>query len=68
MQIVGVEYSKTAAWKPLSIPDSFVVPDNKISVGNGEAKYYVGARNDPDLRTFFGDERFSIKAETKLRL
>ena len=62
VQIAGVEYSKTATWKPLSIPDSFVVRDNKINDGNGEAKYYVGARNDPDLRTFFGDERFSIKA------
>jgi hypothetical protein len=62
VQIAGIEYSRTSAWKPLSIPDSFVVRDNKISGGNGEAKYYVGGRHDPDLRTFFGDEEFSIQA------
>jgi hypothetical protein len=62
VQIAGVEYFKTSSWKALSIPDSFVVRDNKLSSGNGEAKYYVGGRNDPELRIFFGEELFSINA------
>ena len=62
MQIEGVKYARDSIWMPLAVPDSFVVRDNKIEAGHGEAKFYVGSRNDPNLRRFFGDEGFSITA------
>jgi len=60
MEIEGVKYSHDSSWKPLAIPDSFVVRDNKINSGNGEAKYYVGGRSDPKLKIFFGKEGHSF--------
>jgi len=62
VQIAGVEFTIISNWTPLTVPDSFVVRDNKIESGHGEAKYYVGGRSDPNLRIFFGDEGFSFKA------
>ena len=44
----------------ITIADSFVVRQNKIGTGNGEAKLYVGNDND-DTRSFFGNNGFSIK-------
>lgn len=44
----------------VTIADSFVVPDNKIGGGNGEAKLYVGQNNE-ELRKFFGTRPFNIK-------
>lgn len=44
----------------ITIADSFVVRQNKIGTGNGEAKLYVG-NNNADLRSFFGNEGFRIK-------
>ncbi len=48
------------SWGPINIPDSFVVPDNKVLGGNGEAKLYVGVKTDPALRSFFGPPGFSV--------
>ena len=62
MQIRGVEFEKISSWQPLTIPDSFVVPDNKVHSGHGEAKFYVGSKEDPNLRTFFGESNFVITA------
>lgn len=44
----------------ITIADSFVVRQNKIGGGNGEAKLYVGQDND-ELRFFFGNTGFGIK-------
>ncbi len=43
----------------ITIADSFVVRQNKIGYGNGEAKLYVGQNND-ETRDFFGNTGFSI--------
>ena len=44
----------------VTIADSFVVRQNKIGHGNGEAKLYVGQDNET-IRDFFGNNGFSIK-------
>ena len=44
----------------ITIADSFVVRQNKIGGGNGEAKLYVGNDNQ-EIRNFFGDSGFSIR-------
>ena len=59
MIIGGVRYGVKGTWGPLEVPDSFVVRENKIGAGAGEAKYYVGPRQDPDLRRHFGDMFFT---------
>ena len=43
----------------ITISDSFVLRQNKIGTGNGEAKLYVGQEND-NLRDFFGSSGFAI--------
>lgn len=43
----------------ITIADSFVVKQNKIGGGNGEAKLYVGQDNS-ETRGFFGDNGFAI--------
>ena len=42
-----------------TIADSFVVRQNKIGGGNGEAKLYVGNDNN-EIRGFFGSSGFTI--------
>ncbi len=44
----------------IAIADSFVVRQNKIGSGNGEAKLYVG-NESKQLRNFFGNHGFKIK-------
>ncbi len=44
----------------ITIADSFVVRQNKIGGGNGEAKLYVGNENDT-TRSFFGNSGFAIR-------
>lgn len=43
----------------ITIADSFVVRQNKIGGGNGEAKLYVGNENQ-EIRGFFGSTGFAI--------
>lgn len=43
----------------ITIADSFVVRQNKIGGGNGEAKLYIGQDND-ETRNFFGNTGFAI--------
>lgn len=43
----------------ITIADSFVIRQNKIGGGNGEAKLYVGNENE-DMRKFFGKSGFTI--------
>ncbi len=44
----------------ITIADSYVIRQNKIGTGSGEAKLYVGQEN-VKLRNFFGNDRFTIK-------
>ena len=44
----------------VTIADSFVVRENKIGQGNGEAKLYVGQDNK-NIRNFFGSNGFTVK-------
>lgn len=43
----------------ITIADSFVVRQNKIGVGNGEAKLYIG-QDVSETRKFFGNNGFAI--------
>ena len=43
----------------ITIADSFVVRQNKIGGGNGEAKLYIGQDGD-ETRKFFGSNGFAI--------
>ena len=54
MNIDGTEFTVGATWGPLEVADSFVVRENKIGAGAGEAKLYVGSRQDLSLRAYFG--------------
>lgn len=49
----GIVYEVIDAKEKITIADSFVVRQNKIGTGNGEAKLYIGQEN-PDTRGFFG--------------
>ncbi len=55
-QIYQVEDAK----EKITIADSFVVRENKIGSGSGEAKLYIGQDNQ-DTRIFFGNSGFTIK-------
>lgn len=58
---IGKEQFKVLdAKEKITIADSFVVRQNKIGSGNGEAKLYVGNDNK-DVRDFFGQNGFNIK-------
>ena len=59
MNIAGTNYSIGRTWGPVAIPDSFVLPENKIGAGSGEAKLYIGPRNDEKLREHFGAKYFT---------
>lgn len=43
----------------ITIADSFVVRQNKLGTGNGEAKLYVGQESEK-IRDFFGKEGFEV--------
>lgn len=54
------KYKVLDAKEKITIADSFVVRQNKIGSGNGEAKLYVGNDNK-EVREFFGKNGFNIK-------
>lgn len=53
------EFKVIDAKEKITIADSFVVRQNKIGGGNGEAKLYVGNDN-AEVRGFFGNNGFAI--------
>lgn len=59
IQIGKSNFKVVDAKEKITIADSFVVRQNKIGGGNGEAKLYVGNDN-PEIRTFFGNTGFTI--------
>jgi putative restriction endonuclease len=54
------EFEVLDAREKITIADSFVVRSNKIGIGNGEAKLYVGQESQ-ELRAFFGNKGFGVK-------
>lgn len=59
LNIQGSSYKVLDTKEKITIADSFVVRQNKIGGGNGEAKLYVGNDNQ-DIRGFFGTSGFAI--------
>lgn len=57
IQILGQDFEILGFLEDISIADSFVLPQNKIGDGNGEAKLYIGQRDS--LESFFGENGFS---------
>jgi predicted restriction endonuclease len=58
--ILNEIYEVIETKEKVTIADSFVVRQNKIGQGNGEAKLYVGQDNEL-VRDFFGNNGFNIK-------
>lgn len=60
MKILGKEYIIVDTFdKVLTVPDCFVLGKNKLGKGHGEQKFYFA--NKDLMRTFYGDEGFSVK-------
>lgn len=57
--ILNVNYEVLESIEGINIADSFVMPQNKIGEGNGEAKLYIGQRGK-ELRQFWGEDGFSV--------
>lgn len=53
------EYTVEDTKEKITIADSFVVRQNKIGSGNGEAKLYIG-QDTSNTRDFFGSRGFTI--------
>ncbi len=60
INILNEIYQVEDAKEKITIADSFVVRANKIGLGNGEAKLYVGQEND-ETRIFFGGTGFTVR-------
>lgn len=57
--IANQNYKVLETKEKITIADSFVVRQNKIGAGNGEAKLYIGQEGD-ETRNFFGKSGFII--------
>jgi putative restriction endonuclease len=60
LQLLSENFEVQDAKEKITIADSFVVRQNKIGHGHGEAKLYIGNEGE-ELRGFFGDDGFVIK-------
>jgi len=54
-----IDFKVVDTKEKITIADSFVVSNNKIGGGHGEAKLYIGNDNS-EIRTFFGNMGFKI--------
>ncbi len=59
IKLVNQKFKVVDTKEKITIADSFVVRQNKIGGGNGEAKLYIGNDN-AELRQFFGTKGFII--------
>lgn len=59
IKLLNKDFTVLETKEKITIADSFVVRQNKIGGGNGEAKLYVGNENQY-MREFFGNSGFSI--------
>jgi len=60
IQLLNEPFKVLDTKEKITIADSFVVRQNKIGEGNGEAKLYIGQENQ-ETRDFFGIYGFGIK-------
>lgn len=60
IQLLNEPFKVLDTKEKITIADSFVVRQNKIGGGNGEAKLYIGQENQ-ETRDFFGIYGFGIK-------
>ncbi|MFA5235041.1 MAG: hypothetical protein WC390_11640 [Sulfurimonas sp.] len=60
ISLLNKSFSVIDTKEKITIADSFVVRQNKIGSGNGEAKLYIG-NEGKELRSFFGNKGFVIK-------
>jgi len=60
ISILNHQYEVLETKEKITIADSFVLRQNKIGGGNGEAKLYVGHDNK-ETRSFFGKIDFQVK-------
>tara|TARA_R110001632_G_scaffold55094_2_gene134900 strand:- start:3512 stop:4483 length:972 start_codon:yes stop_codon:yes gene_type:complete len=60
IQLLNEPFKVLDTKEKITIADSFVVRQNKIGGGNGEAKLYIGQENQ-NTRDFFGIYGFGIK-------
>lgn len=59
IEILGKEYEVIDSLERINVADSFVLINNKINEGSGEAKLYVGQVTGK-LETFFGQRGFVL--------
>lgn len=59
IKLLNKDFKVLDTKEKITIADSFVVRQNKIGGGNGEAKLYVGNDNQ-EIRSFFGNLGFDI--------
>ena len=59
IKLLNKDFKVLDTKEKITIADSFVVRQNKIGGGNGEAKLYVGNENQ-EIRSFFGNLGFDI--------
>lgn len=59
IELLNQDFKVLDTKEKITIADSFVVRQNKIGGGNGEAKLYVGNDNQ-EVRDFFGTTGFAI--------
>jgi hypothetical protein len=57
IEILGKDFDVLGRLENINIADSFVMPQNKIGDGNGEAKLYIGQEGEK-LNDFFGNRGF----------
>ncbi|MGV8945380.1 MAG: DUF262 domain-containing protein [Lutibacter sp.] len=57
IEILEKDFEVLGSLENINIADSFVMPQNKIGDGNGEAKLYVGQAGEK-LKYFFGERGF----------
>lgn len=60
IKLINQQYEVIDTKDKITIADSFVLRQNKIGTGNGEAKLYIGNDNQ-EIRSFFGNVGFSMK-------
>ncbi len=60
IEILNKRYEVIETKEKITIADSFVLRQNKIGFGNGEAKLYIGQESE-FLRQFFGEKGFCAK-------
>jgi putative restriction endonuclease len=59
IELLSKNFKVIGTKEKITIADSFVVRQNKIGGGNGEAKLYIGNDNK-ELRDFFGSTGFGV--------